>query len=147
MTGLQFLSQLREVRGQSPTAVDIRVIQTGGLTPQRNQVVQRIEYLFSLTIATFVAGDGLIQGDNLDSIREAFHGHRLKGIPPGNTVAILVHGHGLILVDLALTRNRRVTTSRGKRDRQSAFLCKTCLNRFAAASDCSLLILLTSPVK
>jgi len=107
VTRFKMLAQLGKRRRQTPVAVDGRVIEIGWLKAERGQIVQRIEHLLALAIRAIVPGHEHSVADDLDAIDGGFYRHRGEGMTPRHTVAILLPGDGLVLVDLADFADRR----------------------------------------
>ena len=101
VTCFKTLAQLGKRRRQTPVAVDGGVIEIGWLQTQRGQVVQRIEHLLALTVGPLVLGNQPTVADDLDAMDVRFYRDRGEGMPPRHTVAILLPGDRLVLVDLA----------------------------------------------
>jgi hypothetical protein len=98
----QTLTKFLENRWQLPLAKNVRVIQGGGPTLQRGQVMERVKHLAAGFVAAFMPGNHLAGNDNLDAFDIGFHGCGLKGAALWHTVTHLVEAGRLVLVDLGL---------------------------------------------
>jgi hypothetical protein len=112
------LAQLGKRRRQTPVAVDVGVIKIGWLHSQCGQIVQRIEHLLALAIGSLVLGNQQSVADNRDAMDVRFYRDRGERMPPRHTVAVLLPGDRLVLVDLADLAYR--SFERAKRQRQGA---------------------------
>ncbi len=144
----KMLPQLTEHRRQTPIVVNVRVIQIRRFPAEHGQIMQGIEHLFPLAVAPLVLGNGLAIAHHVKSVHVGFYRHRLEGMSTGNTVAILLPGHRLVLVDFADLAHGRLKRVLRQRQCASLVLAKTLADGFALAGDRSLPILLTaSPQK
>ena len=109
------LAQLSKRRRQTPVAVDIGVIEIGWLHSQRGQVVQRIEHLLALTVGPLVLGNPHSVANDFDALDVRFYRDRGEGVPPRHTVAVLLPGDRLILVDLANLAHGGFERAKGQR--------------------------------
>jgi hypothetical protein len=98
----QTLTKFLENRRQLPLAKNVRVIQGGGPTLQRGQVMQRVEYLAAGFVAALMPGNHLAGDDDLDAFDVGFDRRRLKGAALRHAVTHLVEPGRLIFVDLGL---------------------------------------------
>ena len=114
VTSLQTLSELGENPGQLPAAVDVRMIQRRRTTPQRDQIVQRIEHLVARLVTPRVAGNHAIAMDDVHPIDVAFHGDRFEPVGPRHAVLHPLETHQLILVDLPGAHHARIEGVRGQ---------------------------------
>lgn len=80
MTDFQVTAQHAELGRQVPVSVYLAVVQTGGLAPQRRQVVKRIKDLSADFVTSLVARDQLALANDLNSIDIGFNRHRLKSM-------------------------------------------------------------------
>jgi hypothetical protein len=127
------LAQLGKRRRQTPIAIDVGVIEIGWLHSQRGQVVQRIEHLLALAVGPLVPSYPLAIAGDLDAIDVGFHRDRGEGMPPRHTVAVLLPGNRLVLVDLADLAHRGFEWAMRQRQRAGPLLGEACANRFALA--------------
>ena len=132
------LAQLGKGRRQTPIAVDVGVIEIGWLHSQRRQVVQRVEYLLALAVGALVLGNPQSVADDFDAIDVRFYRDGGEGVPPRHTVAVLLPGDRLILVDLADLAHRGLERALGQRQRAGPLGRETYADRFALARNCSL---------
>lgn len=100
MAVFELLAESVEDRRQLPIAIDRGMVQRRRSTPQRHQVVDRVQDPFVALIAAFVTGDDGITGHELDAVDVGFDRHRLEGVATWDAVAVGVERGGLILVDL-----------------------------------------------
>lgn len=108
MTRFEFFSQLAEFPRQFPVSINGRVIQAGGLALERHQVMQWIEYLFSLSIVATMPSDHLTLMHEFQTVHVRFDHHGLKGITPWHAIEVLFKRHRLVLVSLADGRDCRI---------------------------------------
>lgn len=122
-------------------AIDVCVIQVGRLPIKRREIMERIEHLLALAVDPLVPGDEAPITEHFDPIDIRLHRHRLKGMPTGHAVAVLLPGDRLILVDLAAGAYRGIECTVWQR--QSVFFLdgKKLANRLALAGDGPFLIL------
>ncbi len=131
VTRFKTLAQLGKRRRQTPVAIDVGVIEVGGLHAERGQIVQRIEHLFALAVRSFVLGDALAVAADLDAIDVGPHRDRGEGMPPRHAVAVLLPGDRLVLVDLADLAHRRVERALRQRQGACSFPCEAGADGFA----------------
>lgn len=96
---LQSRAQFAERCRKCPLAVDVRVIQSGRTSTQRDQIMQRIEDLITRFIAANMCGHDLQVMDDVDPIDVTFHRHGLEGRRARNAVRHVVEACELVLVD------------------------------------------------
>lgn len=135
VTCFKTLTQLGKRRRQTPVAVDGGVIEIGWLQTQRGQVVQRIEHLLALTVGPLVLGNQPTVADDLDAMDVRFYRDRGEGMPPRHTVAILLPGDRLVLVDLADLAHGGFERALGQRQGAGPLPGEACADRFAVASN------------
>jgi hypothetical protein len=140
VTCFKTLAQLGKRRRQTPVAVDGGVIEIGWLDSQRGQVMQRIEHLFALAVGALVLGNPHSVADDFDAIDVRFYRDRGEGVPPRHTVAILLPGDRLVLVDLADLAHGGFERALGQRQGAGPLPGEACTDRFAVASNRSLSI-------
>jgi len=115
VTSFETLSELCKHPGQLPATVDVRMIQRRRTTPQRGQIVQRIEHLVPRLVTPPVAGNHAIAMDHVHPIDVAFHGDRLERVGTRHAVLHVLETHQLILVDLPRPHHARIEGVPGQR--------------------------------
>jgi hypothetical protein len=91
-------SQLGEHRRQLPVAIDVGVVQGRRFAAQHHQIMQRIQHLHALFVTTWMTGDDLVAGHDLDVLHVTLHGHRGERVGPWHAVGVVIEAHRLILV-------------------------------------------------
>jgi hypothetical protein len=133
VTSLQTLAELRKHPGQLPAAVDARMIQRRRTTPQRDQIVQRIEHLVARLVTPPMAGNHTIAMHNIHAVDVAFHRDRFERIGPRHTVLNALKTHQLILVDLSRPHDARIKGVPRQRQRGRTVAFKEFADRFSGA--------------
>jgi hypothetical protein len=138
VTSLQTLAELRKHPGQLPAAVDVRMIQRRRTTPQRDQIVQRIEHLVARLVTPPVAGNHTIAMHDVHAVGVAFHRDRPERIGPRHAVLNLITTHQLILVYLSGTHDARIKGVPGQSHGGRTVSLKELTNRTGGAVASSL---------
>jgi hypothetical protein len=133
VSSFQTLSEPRKDSGQLPAAVDVRMIQRRRTTPQRGQVVQRIEHLVAGLVTPPVAGNHTIAMHNVHAVDVAFDRDRLERIGPRHAVLNPIKTHQLILIDLPGAHDARIKGVPGQRHRSRTVSLKELTNRTGGA--------------
>lgn len=141
---LKMFSQLTELHWKAPIAVNIRMIQACRLPAKQGQIMHGIEYLLPLAVAPLVPSNGLAITDHLKSVHVGFYRDGLEGMATGNTVAVLLPGERLVLIDLTNLAHGRIKGVLRKRQRMLTFVAKTLTNCFTLAGNPAIPILLTA---
>jgi hypothetical protein len=118
MLFFQGLPQVAERRRQLPVLVDVGVVQRRRLARQRHQVMQRVEHLHALGVASSVAGDDLATSHHLDALDIGLHRDRAESVRARHAVGVLIETHRLVFVHLG--RLGHAGVERSRRQRQGA---------------------------
>ena len=120
------------------------MIEISGLASQDREVMQRVQKHLTVRIRTCVPRDDLPLANDVDAIHICLDQHSRKRITFGNTIAAVLPGHRLILVDLACLGHTSVERALGQRQRVLLLGGETLSDRALFAADGALLILLTT---
>jgi hypothetical protein len=105
---LQVLPQLPEDGRQLPAAKDMGMIERCRFAAEAGQVVDGLQDLLALAIGTWMAGDGLAIGHDLDVCDVSLDRHLAKGVGAGHAVVVVVQADRLILVHLGWVHKARI---------------------------------------
>ena len=119
---------------QSPVAVDRRMIERCDATPQRDQVVQRIQDQLTMPVAANMLRDDAIDEDNPDPVDGGLDRHRLERRVARHAVTVAVEAGRLILVHLRRGEHARLERPRGQRSRRGAVVGQPLADRLALTS-------------
>ncbi len=108
VTPLEVGPQLLEAGRQRPAVEHEGVIQGRRPATEDGQIVAGFNDPFASCVATPVTGDHHVGSHDLDPIHVTLDGHRREGPATRHTVAIGVEPHGLVLVDLRRSRDKRI---------------------------------------
>lgn len=111
---LQGGAQLLEDGRQLPAAKDLGMVQRRRPTPQRVQVVPRLDDLFVAPIRARVAGDDLALTNHVEALDVDLDGHGLEGGAARHAVAVGVEADHLVLVHLGRLHEARIEGIRGQ---------------------------------
>jgi hypothetical protein len=100
MLALQRRPQFTEHGGQLPASEHVRMIQGGGATRQRVQVVTRVEHLRVRGVRTRVRRNHLITVHDVDALDIRLDRDGLEGRRTRHAIAVAVATHHLVLVHL-----------------------------------------------
>jgi hypothetical protein len=109
------------------------MIQSRRTTPQRGQIVQRIEHLVTRLVTPPVAGNHTIPMHHIYAVDVAFHRDRLESIGPRHAVLNLLKTHQLILVHIPGMHDARIKGVPRQHHGRRTVLLKQLANRTGGA--------------
>jgi hypothetical protein len=101
-------AQLLEDGRQPPAAKDLGMVQRRRPTPQRVQVVPRLDDLLVTPIRARVAGDDLALTNHVQAVDVGLERHGLEGGAARHAVAVGVEADHLVLVHLGRLHEARI---------------------------------------
>lgn len=111
---LQGNTQFVENGRQLPATEDLGMVQRRRPTPQRVQVVPRLDDLLVAPIRARVAGDDLALTNHVEALDVDLDGHGLEGGAARHAVAVGVEADHLVLVHLGRLHEARIEGIRGQ---------------------------------
>jgi hypothetical protein len=95
--------------------------------------MQRIKHLLALAVGPLVLGNPHSVADDFDALDVRFYRDRGERMPPRHTVAVLLPGDRLVLVDLADLAHGGFERALGQRQGAGPLCREACADRFAVA--------------
>jgi len=109
----QFRTEFAKRRRKLQIAVDIGMVQHGGLLQQNAQVMQWIEHLGVTLVTAWVRGDDVVLIDNVDAFDVRLDRHFAKRIRTRYGVPVGIMANGLVFIDRSFMANTGIKTPLG----------------------------------